>query len=72
MKFDEYERLGMIRWNMVPIGQVDMNKKYLTACGPTYLLYNECLRKTLFDREECKPKMEEVIECEKVNDLYQT
>lgn len=50
MKFDEYERLGMIRWTMVPIGQVDINKKYLTACGPAYQSYNECLKKTLFDK----------------------
>ena len=63
MKFDEYERLGMIKWNMVPIGQVDINRKYLTECGPTYRSYNECLKKTLFDKEECKQKLEEVTVC---------
>jgi hypothetical protein len=72
IKFDEYERLGMIRWSMVPIGQFDVNRKYLTSCAQSYRNYNDCLRKTLFDKEECKPKLEEVIACEKDNDLYQT
>lgn len=62
----------MIRWSMVPIGQVDANKKYSTACSPAYQSYNECLRKTLFDRDECKAKLSEVISCQKVNDLYET
>ena len=72
MKFDDYERLGMIKWTMVPIGHVETNRKYLTACGSTYQSYNDCLKKTLFDRDECKPNMDEVINCEKTNDLYQT
>jgi hypothetical protein len=63
MKFDDYERLGMIKWTMVPIGHVETNRKYLTACGSTYQSYNDCLKKTLFDRDECKPNMDEVINC---------
>jgi hypothetical protein len=54
MKFDEYERLGMIKWSMVPIGQVEINRKYLTPCAPVYKSYNECLKNTLFDRVQCK------------------
>lgn len=63
MKFDEYERLGMIRWSMVPIGSIEANRKFLSACGPNYRSYNDCLKKTLFDREECRPKLEELSQC---------
>ncbi len=60
----------MIKWSMVPIGQVEMNQKYLSACGPAYRSYNECLRTTLFDREECQSKLQEVSTCEVTNDLF--
>ena len=61
----------MIRWTMVPIGQVDLNPKYLSACGPNYSSYNDCLRKTLFDKDECQPKLHELTVCEKTNDLFE-
>jgi hypothetical protein len=38
---------------------------------PFYRSYNECLRKTLFNKDECKPKLEEVSVCEKTNDLFE-
>lgn len=41
----------MIKWSMVPIGQIDINRKYMTVCAPTYKLFNECLKRTLFNRE---------------------
>ncbi len=72
MKFDEYERLGMIRWTMVPIGQVDFHPKYLSVCGPSYRSYNDCLRNTLFDKDECQPKLQELSSCEKTNDMFET
>lgn len=36
MKFDEYERLGIISWDMVPIGSIDEDRKFKTSCGPSY------------------------------------
>lgn len=62
----------MIKWSMVPIGQIDMNNKYLSACGPSYTSYNSCLKATLFDRDECKVQLQEVSTCEKTNDLFET
>ena len=44
MKFDEYEKTGMIKWHMVPIGTITVNKKYLTPCSNVYQDYNNCLR----------------------------
>lgn len=57
MKFEEYSKHLGLSWSMVPIGSIDVNNKYLTACASSYKSYNECLRSTLFDKEVCKPKL---------------
>jgi hypothetical protein len=46
----------MINWSMVPIGQIEINKKYTTLCAPVYRSFNECLIDTLYDRDQCRPK----------------
>lgn len=53
--------LGTPGLSSLPIGTVAKNEKYESPCAQSYIDYNNCLRKTEFNRAVCRNDEKAVI-----------
>ncbi|CAD8148375.1 unnamed protein product [Paramecium pentaurelia] len=57
-------KFGQITKDDIVIGKDEVDRKFLTPCGPVYTAYHDCLKQNYGDVIICDKFREKMIECE--------